>query len=160
MALTTAIVLLGLVLEDQNLLALAVLHHVSGDGSALHNGSAESGVVAIQNSQNLVEGDGVAGFDIQLLDVEGIALGHLILLAAGHDDCVHTLHLPFLYYGLAVGGEGRALLLVTPRLLATRGFPSPRTQTKALRLLGFRPRFGPSSLLATARTLLSHSKRL
>ena len=33
--------------------------------------------------------DLLAGLGIQLLDVEGVALGHLILLAAGLNDCVH-----------------------------------------------------------------------
>ena len=59
MALAEAVALLGLVLEDDDLLALAVLHHGSVHGSALHHGSAELGLVA-QDGQDLVELDLVA----------------------------------------------------------------------------------------------------
>ena len=110
MALTAAVVLLGLVLEHQDLLALAVLHHVGGDGGARYGGCAEGGLIPVQDGQDLVEGDGVAGFRVQLIDVEGVALGHLVLFAAGLDDRVHICT-PFLYYGLAVGGGEDSLLM-------------------------------------------------
>ena len=103
MALTLAVTLLGIVLEDADLLALAVLDDLGLHGSALHNGGAEGGLLAVDDSQYLVELDGVAGFLVQLLDVDHVALGHLVLLAAGHDDCVHCLF-QLLHYGLAVGG--------------------------------------------------------
>ena len=36
-------------------------------------------------------------------DEQGVALGHLVLLAAGYDNCVHACFNSFIY-GLAVGG--------------------------------------------------------
>ena len=61
MALTLAVTLLGVVLEDADLLALAVLHDGGFHGSALHHGGAEGGVLAVDDGQHLVELDGVAG---------------------------------------------------------------------------------------------------
>ena len=45
-------------------------------------------------------------------------------------------------------------LTVTLRLLTTLGFPSSRTQNRIFRFLVPRPRSGPSSLFATAQSLL------
>src|SRR5699024_2023443 len=105
-ALTLPVALLGGVLEDAHLLALAVLHHSGGHGSALHSGSAEGGVVPVQHSQNLIEHDLLAGLGLQLLDEQSVALRHLVLLAAGNDDCLHVIQL--LYYGLALTGGERS----------------------------------------------------
>ena len=91
MALTLAVTLLGVVLEDADLLALAVLDDLALHRGALHHGSAEGGLVAVQDGQDLVKLHGVAGFLVQLLNVDHVALGHLVLLAAGHDDCVHVV---------------------------------------------------------------------
>lgn len=102
MALLAAVVLLGLVLKDDDLLALAVLDDLSLHRGALYNGSAEGSLVPVQDSQDLVKGHLVPGLVGQLLDEEGIALGHLVLLAAGLDNRVH--HFQLLHYGLAVGG--------------------------------------------------------
>ena len=88
MALTQTVALLGLVLEDDDLLTLAVFHNGSVHGSALHHGSAELGLVT-QDGQDLVELDLVAGLLRQLLDEEDVALGHLVLLTAGLNDCMH-----------------------------------------------------------------------
>ena len=103
MALTQAVALLGLVLEDDDLLALAVLDDGSIDGSAFHHGSAELGLVT-QDSQNLVELDLVACLVVQLLDEQDIAFCDLVLLTTGLDDCMHACCTSFLNYGLAVGG--------------------------------------------------------
>ena len=84
MALLALVALLRLILEDDDLLALAVLHDSGLHLSALHDGSAKGSLVIAQDSQNLIEGHGVTSLDGQLLDEEGIALGHLVLLAAGH----------------------------------------------------------------------------
>ena len=46
---------------------------------------------------------------------------------------------------------------VTPRLLATRGFPPTPARNRTPRFLVSRRRVGPSALLATARTLLCHA---
>ena len=110
MTLTLTITLLGVVLEDADLLALAVLHDGSLDRSTLHHGSAESGLLAVDDSQDLVKLDGFAGLAGQLLDEDHVALSDLVLLAAGHDDCVHLLF-QLLHFGLAVGGGARGALL-------------------------------------------------
>ena len=53
--------------------------------------------------------------------------------------------------------DGSALL-VTLRLLATRGFPPSQAKpASAARRLGFCPRSGPSALLATAPRFYSNS---
>ena len=97
MALLRLGVLLGAVLEDDNLLALAILQDLSLHRSAGDNGSAKLGVLAIQDCQHLIEGHGGFGFGVQLLDVEDVALLDAVLLAAGHDNCLHVhLHLPLL----------------------------------------------------------------
>ena len=54
MALTLAVTLLGVVLEDADLLALAVLDDLALHRSALHHGSAEGGFVAVQDGQDLL----------------------------------------------------------------------------------------------------------
>ena len=87
--LTLAVTLLGVVLEDADLLALAVLHDSGLHAGALHNGSAEGGLLAVDDGQDLVKLHGRAGFLVQLLDVDHVALGDLVLLAAGNDDSVH-----------------------------------------------------------------------
>ena len=68
MALTLTIPLLRVVLEDTDLFALAVLNDGGIHDSALHNGSAESGLLAVQDGQNLVELDGVTGVLVQLFN--------------------------------------------------------------------------------------------
>ena len=93
MALTFPVTLLGIVLEDADLLALAVLHDLGLHGSTLHNGSAERSLLTIDDSQDLLELYGIASLVVQLLDVDHITLGHLVLLAAGHDNCVHSFQL-------------------------------------------------------------------
>ena len=90
MALAFAITLFGGVLEDTDLLALAVLDDGGVHLSALHHGSAELGVLPIHDGQNLIEDHGVAGVDIQLLNEQSVTLRNIVLLATGHDDCLHT----------------------------------------------------------------------
>ena len=53
----------------------------------------------------------------------------------------------------ALLATARALKDVTPRLLATRGFPPSRAGLRAAARPSARPRSGPSALLATARAL-------
>ena len=91
MALTLAVALLGIVLEDADLLTLAVLDNGGLHAGALHHGGAEGGLLTVDDGQNLVKLHGVAGFLVQLLDVDHVALGYLVLLAAGHDNCVHVV---------------------------------------------------------------------
>ena len=81
--------LLSLVLEDGDLLGLAVLDDLSLDGCTLNNGRANLGVLAVQDSQNLLELHGSLSLSVQLLDVQDIALSNGVLLATGHDNCFH-----------------------------------------------------------------------
>ena len=46
----------------------------------------------------------LTGLGLQLLDEQDVALAHLILLAAGNNDCLHLFQL--LHYGLALLGGG------------------------------------------------------
>ena len=55
-ALTSSVALLGLILEDVNLLALAVLNDLGGNLGALNNGGTESGGFVTYNCENLVKG--------------------------------------------------------------------------------------------------------
>ena len=89
-ALTLAVALLGIVLEDADLLALAVFHHRGLHLGAGNGGGADGGVVAVQNRQDLVKDHLIAGLLGQLLDKQGVALSDLVLLTAGNNDCVHT----------------------------------------------------------------------
>ena len=57
MADVALLVLLGLVADDVDLLALAVLDDLCLDAGTLNNGSAELGVLAVQDSQDLLELD-------------------------------------------------------------------------------------------------------
>ena len=97
MALKGLGVLLGAVLEDTDLLALAVLHDLRLDLSASDSGGTELGVLTVDNCQNLIEGNGFFSLRIELLDVDHIALFDVVLLTAGNDNSLHFhLHLPFL----------------------------------------------------------------
>ena len=105
MTLRSAITLFGFHLINANLLALAVLYDICGNGSAVDNRSAENGVFAVDNCEDLVKLNGLAGFNVKLLDEDNVALCHAVLLAAGHDDSM--LHkLTILSSGLALMGAG------------------------------------------------------
>ena len=81
--------LLSLVLQDVDLLALAVLDDLSLNGGTLDNGSTDLGVLTIQDSQDLLELDGSHSLSGQLLDEQNGALGDGELLTTGNDNCLH-----------------------------------------------------------------------
>ena len=87
------LVLLGLVADDVDLLALAVLDDLGLDAGTLHSGSTDLGVLAVQNSQNLIELDGSLGFRTHLFHEPDLALGYGVLLTTGHDNCFPLFHL-------------------------------------------------------------------
>ena len=93
MADVALLALLSLVLQDVDLLALAVLDDLSLNSCAFNDGSAELGVLTIQNCQNLLERDSFVSLVFQLLDVQDITLGNSVLLAASYDNCFHLFHL-------------------------------------------------------------------
>ncbi len=73
---------LGLVLEDDDLLASLLAQHLRGDAGAVHDGSADGGLVAVRDEQDAIEGDGVAGLDVQAIDLDLRAELDAVLLAA------------------------------------------------------------------------------
>ena len=72
------------------------------------SGAAEGGLgaIAAADQHDLVEGDGVAGLAVELLDGDGVGGRDPILLPAGLDDCEHCL-VQMSGPGLAVGGRER-----------------------------------------------------
>src|SRR5699024_9405638 len=95
MAHAASTVLFGTIGDDVQLLALAILDDLGGNGSALHNGSAHLDRALLAHSEDLIELHFGVSFSVQLLDVDDVALLHAVLLTAGNDDCVHKF-LPFL----------------------------------------------------------------
>ena len=77
-------------LEDTNLVAAAVRKHGGLDGGAFNHGLARlDGAVFSGNEKNVVQGHFGAGFGFEGFNLDGVANGNAILLAAGTDDCVH-----------------------------------------------------------------------
>jgi len=93
MALALVIALLGLVLVNANLLALAVLHDLGLNGCAGDDGSTELGIFAIDESENFVKDDFLTSLNGKLFDEQRVAFVHAILLTASNDDCLHIVHL-------------------------------------------------------------------
>ena len=91
MALTATVILLCLILEDHDLRGFAVFQNFTGYSCALNIGIAELGFANLAASQNTVESDGLISGDIQLFDVDDLALGHFDLLTAGLNNCVHEI---------------------------------------------------------------------
>src|SRR6185295_4900488 len=86
-----AIVVTAVLLEDQNLVGLGLVQHLGGYRSAFHQRRADRQVRILADHQNLVEGDVVAGRDLELLDQNDVVHGDLVLLAAGLDHCEHVV---------------------------------------------------------------------
>ena len=94
------LVLLGLVLQDMDLLALAVLNDVGGNGSALNVGSAAGERIAQLKGENLIKGNRFPLVYFELFDEDDVAFRDLVLLSAGFDNCVHEKHLSFFLVSL------------------------------------------------------------
>ena len=94
MALGAVIALALLQLEDEDLLALELVEHLAGDLLLRERGSVNDGLLAIIKHEN-VKLDLVARLRVELLDIEDVALGNLILLATSGNDCVHVLTLHY-----------------------------------------------------------------
>ena len=88
------LVLLRLVLQHVDLLALAVLHDLGLHSGTLHNGSTDLGVLTVQHGQDLVELHGGLGLGVQLLDEGDVALGDGVLLATRSLENNNTLSFP------------------------------------------------------------------
>src|ERR1700753_1125128 len=83
-------VLAALLLEGDDLLALALLDDLGGHGGALDQRRAMLRRVAAQH-QDFAQGDRAAGVADQLFDLQDVVLGHFVLLAAGADNREHDL---------------------------------------------------------------------
>src|SRR6185503_9596740 len=82
--------LLRLVAEDQDLLALAVIHDRARHARALEGVGADLDVVAIACEHDGVKGDIAADFMVVKVGGDNVALGYAELLSARFDDRVHN----------------------------------------------------------------------
>ena len=65
------------------------------------NGSANLDRTLLANGENLIKLHFGVGLNVQLFDVDDVALLHAVLLTAGNNDCVHFVH-SFSLYSLVV----------------------------------------------------------
>ena len=70
--------------------------HDSGHGGAFHNGGADLKAFFGAHSEHFVENHFAFDVGAEGFDLEKIAFGNAVLLAAGLDDCVHVLILAVL----------------------------------------------------------------
>ena len=103
------LVLLGLVLKNVDLLALAVLQNVGSDLCTLDNGSSDLQTVICGNSHNAVKSYGFTLGNIKLLDEDNVTLVDLVLLSAGFDNSKHGNVPLFLKVSLSTVAEISAL---------------------------------------------------
>ena len=59
------------------------------DGRTVDDGRADGGLVPVGDEEHPVQRDGLAGFDVEQLNLEHGADLDAVLLPAGLDDCVH-----------------------------------------------------------------------
>jgi hypothetical protein len=88
----TAVLLIVLApthLEDANLVVIAVAHHGCSDARARHPGRTDLQIRTLANGQYLIDDDLLAHFRSDLLNLDVLAGGNLVLLAAGFYDRVH-----------------------------------------------------------------------
>src|SRR5690606_38187416 len=112
MPLPLHVVLAAAELDDAHLVGAAVADDLGGDAGALER-VADGHAVAAAKHQDVVEGDLVAGFGLELLDAERFALRHAVLLTAGDQYSVHVepLGVRFCSYSVCLpaieGGQKR-----------------------------------------------------
>src|SRR5215211_7731577 len=124
---TLTLVVTGLVLElvDPDLRALGVGHDLTGDRERRELVGLVGDVLAVDHEQRR-QGEGVARLALELLDLDDVAHGHLVLLAAGLDDGVHRRRSPDCSEGVdLVHAPAKAL----PRGRQERGARHVRQQT-------------------------------
>ena len=80
---------LGLVLEGDDLVAAGGADDLGLDGRAVDDGRADGGLGPVGDEEHPVQRDGLAGFDVEQLNLELGADLDAVLLPAGLDDCVH-----------------------------------------------------------------------
>ena len=88
MPLLAAVTDLGLELKNDDLLTLSIPLRRGQYLGPVNNRFADGGLIAIGNEQHPVQLDGAALGDIHLLDINDLALGYFILLAASFNNSV------------------------------------------------------------------------
>ena len=91
MALLLALIGLGLVLVDDDLLGKSLLLDFACDGSTFDVGRADFGLLIPTDEEDFVDGDFAARLGFEFLDIDFVADGDFDLLAASFDDCVPVL---------------------------------------------------------------------
>ena len=81
MTLTTTVVRLRLVLEDENLLVLALRLNLARHLRTLDERTADLDGIAVNNRQNLIERHALALFGAELLDADDICLPPVLIIA-------------------------------------------------------------------------------
>ena len=89
------LVLLRLISQNINLLALTVLDDVADNACTCYGRIACLEGISVGNCEYLVEGHGVAFICIEFFDVDDVAFVDFILLSACFDDSKHEKHLSF-----------------------------------------------------------------
>src|SRR6478736_4336492 len=89
MPLLAAVVLAPLLLEDDDLVAARLLHHLGGDQRAGNDRATRLRAIAAKQ-QHFAERNDVAGLARDALDLDNVVRRHAILLAARADDREHV----------------------------------------------------------------------
>ena len=89
-AVAAAAVLAAALLEDDHRRQPVLGHHRGGHGRTRNRGRADGqAALAATDREHVGEGDGAAGFGLELLDFQHALGGDPVLLTAGADDCEH-----------------------------------------------------------------------
>ena len=91
MALTTAVILLCLILINHNFRGFAVFQNLAGDRCSRNIGIAKLGLANFATCQNAVKRNSFISGDILVLNLDNLAFCHFNLLAAGFNNCVHKI---------------------------------------------------------------------
>src|ERR1043166_3842827 len=79
------------IFERDDLLVLALLDHLTGDGCALDEGRAVRELVAVGVKKDIGEDAFLAGFFIEEIDIDDVSFRDAVLSAASLNNCVsHT----------------------------------------------------------------------
>ncbi len=83
------VVLATLFLEDDDLIALLLFQHFSGDTCAVDQRCADRQALAVVHCQDFAQLDSGAGIAVQFFDGKNIVFRNAVLFSAGFDHCVH-----------------------------------------------------------------------
>ena len=89
------LVLLGLVLQNIDLLVLTVLENLGSNLGTFNSGSTYLEAVVVGQCLYAVENDLVSFICFELFNKDNVLLDYFVLLSAGFDNCKHEKHLSF-----------------------------------------------------------------